>query len=41
MTAAGEHVSFAALTAIHYVHRLAAYLVIAVLVVETAWLQRS
>jgi cytochrome c oxidase assembly protein subunit 15 len=34
LTAAGEHISFAALTAIHYVHRLAAYLVIAVL----AWL---
>jgi cytochrome c oxidase assembly protein subunit 15 len=33
-TAAGEHISFAALTAIHYVHRLAAYAVIAVL----AWL---
>jgi cytochrome c oxidase assembly protein subunit 15 len=31
LTAAGEHISFAALTAIHYVHRLAAYLVIAVL----------
>ncbi|MFZ5567772.1 MAG: COX15/CtaA family protein [Pseudomonadota bacterium] len=36
LTAAGEHVSFAALTAIHYVHRLAAYLVIAVLVL-LAW----
>jgi cytochrome c oxidase assembly protein subunit 15 len=34
LTGAGEHISFAALTAIHYVHRLAAYLVIAVL----AWL---
>jgi cytochrome c oxidase assembly protein subunit 15 len=36
LTAAGEHISFAALTAIHYVHRLAAYLVIAVLVL-LAW----
>jgi cytochrome c oxidase assembly protein subunit 15 len=33
MTATGEHVSFAALTAIHYVHRLAAYVVLALLVV--------
>ncbi|MDF3823119.1 COX15/CtaA family protein [Leptospira sp. 96542] len=33
-TAAGEHITFAALTAIHYTHRLAAYGVIAVL----AWL---
>jgi cytochrome c oxidase assembly protein subunit 15 len=31
MTAAGQPVEFAALTAIHYTHRLAAYLVIAVL----------
>lgn len=36
LTASGEHISFAALTAIHYVHRLAAYLVIAVLVL-LAW----
>jgi cytochrome c oxidase assembly protein subunit 15 len=35
-TAAGEHIGFAALTAIHYAHRLAAYAVIAVLVV-LAW----
>ncbi len=34
LTAGGEHISFAALTAIHYVHRLVAYAVIAVL----AWL---
>jgi cytochrome c oxidase assembly protein subunit 15 len=32
MTGSGEHVSFAALTAIHYVHRLAAYVVLALLV---------
>ncbi len=31
MTGAGEHVSFAALTAIHYVHRLMAFVVLAVL----------
>jgi cytochrome c oxidase assembly protein subunit 15 len=31
LTAAGEHISFTALTAIHYTHRLAAYGVIAVL----------
>ncbi len=36
LTAAGEHVSFAALTAIHYVHRLAAYAVLALLLV-LAW----
>ncbi len=36
LTRAGEHISFAALTAIHYVHRLAAYVVIAVLVL-LAW----
>ena len=35
-TGGGEHISFAALTAIHYVHRLAAYLVLAVLAV-TSW----
>jgi cytochrome c oxidase assembly protein subunit 15 len=33
-TAAGEHITFAALTAIHYAHRLVAYAVIVVL----AWL---
>ncbi len=32
LTAAGEHITFAALTAIHYVHRLMAYLVLAVVV---------
>ena len=31
MTGDGEHIGFAALTAIHYVHRLAAYVVLAVL----------
>ncbi len=36
LTAAGEHVSFAALTAIHYVHRLAAYGVLA-LMAALAW----
>lgn len=39
-TAAGEHVSFAALTAIHYVHRLVAYLLFAVLGV-LAWRLRG
>ena len=29
MTSAGEHITFAALTAIHYMHRLAAYVVLA------------
>jgi cytochrome c oxidase assembly protein subunit 15 len=36
LTGDGEHVSFAALTAIHYVHRLAAYVVLALLL-STAW----
>ncbi len=36
LSSTGEHISFAALTAIHYVHRLAAYLVIAVLLL-LAW----
>ena len=36
MTASGEHIGFAALTAIHYVHRLAAYVVLPVLGVM-AW----
>jgi cytochrome c oxidase assembly protein subunit 15 len=36
LTGSGEHVTFAALTAIHYVHRLAAYVVLAVLAVA-AW----
>ncbi|MEK9951754.1 MAG: COX15/CtaA family protein [Curvibacter sp.] len=40
LTAAGEHISFAALTAIHYVHRLAAYAVIAVFLV-LAWRLRG
>jgi cytochrome c oxidase assembly protein subunit 15 len=35
-TSGGEHIGFAALTAIHYAHRLAAYLVFAVLAV-LAW----
>ena len=36
LTGAGEYISFAALTAIHYVHRLMAFLVLAVLGV-LAW----
>ncbi len=36
MTGGGEHIGFPALTAIHYVHRLAAYVVLAVLGV-LAW----
>ncbi len=40
LTAAGEHISFAALTAIHYVHRLAAYGVIAVLAL-LVWRMRA
>src|SRR3954470_976159 len=36
MTGGGEHVSFAALTAIHYVHRLGAYVVLGLLV-ALAW----
>jgi cytochrome c oxidase assembly protein subunit 15 len=40
MTSEGEHVSFAALTAIHYVHRLAAYAVFALLG-ACAWQLRS
>ncbi len=36
LTSAGEAISFTALTAIHYVHRLAAFVVLAVLVV-LAW----
>ena len=39
-TAAGEHIPFAALTAIHYVHRLVAYLLLAVLGVA-AWQLRT
>jgi cytochrome c oxidase assembly protein subunit 15 len=39
-TAAGEHVTFAALTAIHYAHRLMAYVLFAVLAV-LAWRLRG
>jgi len=39
-TAAGEHIDFSALTAIHYVHRLAAYAVIALLAL-LAWRLRA
>jgi cytochrome c oxidase assembly protein subunit 15 len=39
-TAAGEHITFAALTAIHYAHRLLAYAVFAVLAV-CAWQLRQ
>lgn len=39
-TAAGEHITFAALTAIHYAHRLAAYAVLAVLA-ACAWKVRD
>ena len=41
MTADGSHVSFAALTAIHYVHRLMAYVVLLVLAVLAWRLGRS
>ncbi|MEJ5989816.1 COX15/CtaA family protein [Ramlibacter sp. PS3R-8] len=40
MTGAGEHIAFAALTAIHYAHRLAAYVLFAVLAV-LAWRLRG
>ncbi|MBA2965087.1 MULTISPECIES: COX15/CtaA family protein [Ramlibacter] len=40
LTGAGEHVSFAALTAIHYVHRLAAYVVLGLLL-ALAWRLRD
>ncbi len=40
MTGAGEHIGFAALTAIHYTHRLMAYLVFVVLGVA-AWRLRA
>jgi cytochrome c oxidase assembly protein subunit 15 len=40
LTSDGQHISFAALTAIHYVHRLMAYAVIALLV-WTAWRLRA
>ncbi|RYF44074.1 MAG: heme A synthase [Comamonadaceae bacterium] len=39
-TGAGEHVSFAALTAIHYAHRLVAYVLLAVLAF-LAWRRRQ
>ena len=41
MTSAGEHVSFAALTAIHYVHRLAAYVVLALLATTAFALRKA
>jgi cytochrome c oxidase assembly protein subunit 15 len=41
MTGDGEHVTFAALTAIHYVHRLAAYGVLALLVVAAIQLRHA
>ena len=37
----GSHISFAGLTAIHYVHRLAAYLVLAALMVLAWRLRRA
>jgi len=40
LTGEGQHISFAALTAIHYVHRLAAYVVMAVLAL-LAWRLRG
>ncbi|TFZ04156.1 COX15/CtaA family protein [Ramlibacter humi] len=40
LTSSGEHVSFAALTAIHYAHRLMAYVALALLV-TTAWRLRQ
>lgn len=40
LTADGQHISFAALTAIHYVHRLVAYAVLAVLAL-LAWRMRA
>jgi cytochrome c oxidase assembly protein subunit 15 len=40
MTGGGEHISFAALTAIHYAHRLAAYVVF-VLLAALAWQLRG
>ncbi|AMO22786.1 COX15/CtaA family protein [Ramlibacter solisilvae] len=41
MTSGGEHIVFAALTAIHYAHRLVAYLVLAALAVLAWRLQRT
>jgi heme a synthase len=40
MTSGGEHIAFSALTAIHYAHRLAAYVVF-VLLGATAWQLRA
>jgi cytochrome c oxidase assembly protein subunit 15 len=40
-TGDGTHISFAALTAIHYTHRLAAYGVMLVLLVLAGWLGRE
>ncbi|MGE4243864.1 COX15/CtaA family protein [Ramlibacter sp.] len=40
MTAAGDHLTFAALTAIHYTHRLVAYALLALLA-ATAWRLRG
>jgi cytochrome c oxidase assembly protein subunit 15 len=40
MTGAGEHITFAALTAIHYTHRLVAYLLLPVLL-AIAWALRG
>jgi len=40
LTGSGEHVTFAALTAIHYTHRLAAYVVLALLL-AAAWQLRQ
>ena len=41
MTAAGDHIGFAALTAIHYAHRLGAYAVAVVLVLAALRLHRQ
>ena len=40
LTASGEHISFSALTAIHYTHRLAAYLVLIALL-GMSWVLRN
>jgi cytochrome c oxidase assembly protein subunit 15 len=40
LTGDGQHISFAALTAIHYVHRLVAYVVLALLAL-LAWRMRG
>ena len=41
LTASGVPIDFAALTAIHYVHRLMAYLLLALLCVSAYWLHRA